>query len=114
MVDSVSVRFKNAGVEKMPLKIIVYSGMREPLALRAKNASVSGVCVSALLRSSAFFCQLELFFSWVLPPEIAENCLEFAQKLPEITCKGPSKLPEDCLKIARTCYTKKLGVCTPN
>ena len=33
MVDSVSVRFKNARVEKMPLN--VYSGMREPLACRS-------------------------------------------------------------------------------
>ena len=52
MVDSVSVRFKNARVEKMPLDIRIHtefhSGMREPLACRsasAKNASVSGfVC----------------------------------------------------------------------
>ena len=47
MVDSVSVRFKNARVEMLPLTF-VYSGMREPLACRsasAKNASVSGfVC----------------------------------------------------------------------
>ena len=33
MVDSVSVRFKNACVEKMPLNIRIHSGMREPLAL---------------------------------------------------------------------------------
>ena len=47
MVDRVSVRFKDARVEKGPLNIIVHSAMREPLAcrrlgVRAKNASVSG------------------------------------------------------------------------
>ena len=35
MVDSVSVRFENARVEKMPLNIRIHSGMREPLAFRS-------------------------------------------------------------------------------
>ena len=45
MVDSVSVRFKKARVEKMLLDIRVYSGKcgnRLRVGVRAKNASVSG------------------------------------------------------------------------
>ena len=45
MVDSVSVRFKNASVsKKMPLNIIVYSGMREPLACRSASAENAVAC----------------------------------------------------------------------
>ena len=43
MVDSVSVRFKNARVEKMPLTFVC-SGMRNRLrvGVRAKKPGVSG------------------------------------------------------------------------
>ena len=47
MVDSVSVRFKNAHVEKVPLNICVQCqcGSRLRVGVRAKNASVSGLFV---------------------------------------------------------------------
>ena len=45
MVDSVLVRFKNVSVSKeVPLNIIAYSGMREPVACRSASAKNAPAC----------------------------------------------------------------------
>ena len=67
LVDSVSVRFKNARVEKMPLNILACSKMREPLASR--SAFLKTLARRGLLRVSPSRLQLCLLaFGHLLSP----------------------------------------------
>ena len=54
MVDSMSVRFKNASVSKKCLQTFVYSRMREPLACRSASAKNAMACRGLRVGPSKF------------------------------------------------------------